>query len=400
MFENKDDDKEINKQEFNTEVEKNEKDKSFDETTDVKTDGGDSNNTPVVEDKIDDKVEDKQDYIVDVNTVEKSTDEQEKISSQNDITEDTQEQSSEVPNADEQTQDDKEVKVEETKEDEHTSVDDIEQLKKEVAEFKQKQFEMEQLKALEVQRQKDAYEFNNVCIALGKALEKTYNDLGIDTSKSLDELRKSDPDKAAKAEQAYQQAMAIQQDVLNKQAIKTQKAIEQIVFNKAGRMIDSFDLTKEQTQKAAEAFIEIINATGLQDLDDDIMAKVEYAVGRAKLRTPKIDKPTVKAEPVAPKAETVTENVTKMVEPENVETIEKDDKQIENSAPKVDITAFTEGVAPGVQNFNDSVNVGNVLNKLKDVPHRDRVNFYKTHYSLIQQAMKEEQVKRASERKV
>lgn len=398
MFKNKDDDKEINNQEFNTEIEKNEKDKSFDEATDVKTDGGDSDNTPVVEDKVNDKVGDKQDDIVDANTVEKSTDEQETVSSQDDTTKDTQEQSSEVSDTDEQAQGEKEVTVE-TKE-EHTSVEDIEQLKKEVAEFKQKQFEMEQLKALEVQRQKDAYDFNNVCIALGKALEKTYNDLGIDTSKSLDELRKSDPDKAAKAEQAYQQAMAIQQDVLNKQAIKTQKAIEQIVFNKAGRMIDSFGLTKEQTQKAAEAFIEIINATGLQDLDDDIMAKVEYAVGRAKLRTPKVDKPTIKTEPITPKVETVTDNTTKTIEPDKTETIEKDDKQIENSTPKVDITAFTEGVAPGVQNFNDSVNVGNVLSKLKDVPHRDRVNFYKTHYSLIQQAMKEEQVKRANERKV
>lgn len=398
MFENKDDDKEINNQEFATEIEKDEKDKLFDKTTDVKTDGGDSDDTPVVEDKVDDKVGDKQDDIVDVGTAEKSTDEQEKISSQNDITENAQEQSSEVPNTDEQTQDEKEVEVE--TEEEQTPVDDIEQLKKEVAEFKQKQFEMEQLKALEVQRQKDAYDFNNVCIALGKALEKTYNDLGIDTSKSLDELRKSDPDKAAKAEQAYQQAMAIQQDVLNKQAIKTQKAIEQIVFNKAGRMIDSFGLTKEQTQKAAEAFIEIINATGLQDLDDDIMAKVEYAVGRTKLRTPNVDKPAIKSEPAVTKDKTVTENTTKTIEPEKSETIEKDDKQTESSTPKVDITAFTEGVAPGVQNFNDSVNVGNVLNKLKDVPHKERVNFYKTHYSLIQQAMKEEQVKRANERKV
>lgn len=398
MFENKDDDKEINSQEFTTEIEKDEKDKFFDKTTDVKTDGGDSDNAPVVEDNVDNKVGDKQDDIVDDNTTEKSADEQEKISSQDDITKDTQEQSPEVSGTDKQTQYEKEAKVE-TKE-EHAPVDDIEQLKKEVAEFKQKQFEMEQLKALEVQRQKDAYDFNNVCIALGKALEKTYNDLGIDTSKSLDELRKSDPDKAAKAEQAYQQAMAIQQDVLNKQAIKTQKAIEQIVFNKAGRMIDSFGLTKEQTQKAAEAFIEIINATGLQDLDDDIMAKVEYAVGRTKLRTPNVDKPTIKTEPVVTKDETATENTTKTVEPEKAEVIEKDDKQIENSTPKVDITAFTEGVAPGVQNFNDSVNVGNVLSKLKDVPHRDRVNFYKTHYSLIQQAMKEEQIKRANERKV
>ena len=398
MFENKDDDKEFNKQEFDTEIEKDEKDKLFDKATDVKTDGGDSDNAPVVEDNVDDKVGDKQDDIVGDNTTEKSTDEQEKVSSQDDISEDTQEQSSEVSDTDEQTQDEKEVKNE-TRE-ERTSVDDIEQLKKEVAEFKQKQFEMEQLKALEVQRQKDAYDFNNVCIALGKALEKTYNDLGIDTSKSLDELRKSDPDKAAKAEQAYQQAMAIQQDVLNKQAMKTQKAIEQIVFNKAGRMIDSFGLTKEQTQKAAEAFIEIINATGLQDLDDDIMTKVEYAVGRTKLRTPNVDKPTIKTEPVVTKDETATENTTKTVEPEKAEVIEKDDKQIENSTPKVDITAFTEGVAPGVQNFNDSVNVGNVLNKLKDVPHKERVNFYKTHYSLIQQAMKEEQIKRANERKV
>ena len=398
MFENKDDDKEFNNQEFTTEIEKDEKDKLFDKTTDVKTDGGDSNVSSVVEDIVDDIVGDNQNDITDANTVEKSTDEQEKISSQSDIAEDTQEQSSEVSDIDGQTQNEKEVKVE-TKE-ERAPVDDIEQLKKEVAEFKQKQFEMEQLKALEIQRQKDAYDFNNVCIALGKALEKTYNDLGIDTSKSLDELRKSDPDKAAKAEQAYQQAMAIQQDVLNKQAVKTQKAIEQIVFNKAGRMIDSFGLTKEQTQKAAEAFIEIINATGLQDLDDDIMAKVEYAVGRTKLRTPNVDKPAFKTESVVIKDETVTENTTKKVEPEKTETVEKDDKKIENSAPKVSITAFTEGVAPGVQNFNDSVNVGNVLSKLKDVPHKERVNFYKTHYSLIQRAMKEEQIKRANERKV
>ena len=130
------------------------------------------------------------------------------------------------------------------------------------------------------------------------------------------------------------------------------------------------------------------------------MAKVEYAVGRTKLRTPSVDKPATKTEPAVTKDETVTDNTTKTIEPDKTETIEKDDKQIENSTPKVDITAFTEGVAPGVQNFNDSVNVGNVLNKLKDVPHKERVNFYKTHYGLIQQAMKEEQIKRANERKV
>ena len=300
---------------------------------------------------------------------------------------------------------------------------DVEQLKKELAELKaEKEDEARERELVEVAQNVEV-EYDRVVKGINEALRETLEQYQIPVDKSIQELEKEDPAKAQIARNLLVQAK--QALDFNTQRLSNQyKSKEQdVIFTKAERLFNKYELSNEQAQVAAETFISILQASGLQDLKDDLAAKVELSVAQARFKVPTVTPPveTVKEEPVkeAPKVEAEA-----AVEPEKAdenkpeEEASKAEEKPEEKAPEAPAEEFKleRGVAKEtvsrkvVNNLDDykegingsssveaskasTVNKDNVLAKLAALPPKERQRFMKENFALVNAAMRDFNVK-------
>lgn len=312
-----------------------------------------------------------------------------------------------------------EVAEEDVKEEEEEV--DVEQLKKELAELKaEKEDEARERELVEVAQNVEV-EYDRVVKGINEALRETLEQYQIPVDKSIQELEKEDPAKAQIARNLLVQAK--QALDFNTQRLSNQyKSKEQdVIFTKAERLFNKYELSNEQAQVAAETFVSILQASGLQDLKDDLAAKVELSVAQARFKVPTVTPPveTVKEEPVkeAPKveAEPATEP-EKADENKPEEEASKPEEKAEEKAPEAPAEEFKleRGVAKEavsrkvVNNLDDykegingsssveaakAVNKDNVLAKLAALPPRERQRFMKENFALVNAAMRDFNVK-------
>ena len=311
------------------------------------------------------------------------------------------------------------VEEEDVKEEEEV---DVEQLKKELAELKaEKEDEARERELVEVAQNVEV-EYDRVVKGINEALRETLEQYQIPVDKSIQELEKEDPAKAQIARSLLAQAK--QALDFNTQRLSNQyKSKEQdVIFTKAERLFNKYELSNEQAQVAAETFISILQASGLQDLKDDLAAKVELSVAQARFKVPTVTPPvetTVKEEPVkeAPKveAEPATEP-EKADENKPEEEASKPEEKAEEKAPEASAEEFKleRGVAKEtvsrkvVNNLDDykegingsssveaakAVNKDNVLAKLAALPPRERQRFMKENFALVNAAMRDFNIK-------
>ena len=294
---------------------------------------------------------------------------------------------------------------------------DVEQLKKELAELKaEKEDEARERELVEVAQNVEV-EYDRVVKGINEALRETLEQYQIPVDKSIQELEKEDPAKAQIARNLLVQAK--QALDFNTQRLSNQyKSKEQdVIFTKAERLFNKYELSNEQAQVAAETFVSILQASGLQDLKDDLAAKVELSVAQARFKVPTVTPPveTVKEEPVkeAPKVE--AEPAT---EPEKADENkpEEEASKAEEKAPEASAEEFKleRGVAKEtvsrkvVNNLDDykegingsssveaakAVSKDNVLAKLAALPPRERQRFMKENFALVNAAMRDFNVK-------
>ena len=267
--------------------------------------------------------------------------------------------------------------------------EDIEAIKKELEELKAERQEENQLKEFTEKRDNSIQEYNDMCNRLANALQGEFEKYGIDINKTMDELAKEDPAKAEIAKGLIQQAERIQNEQKAKINNELNTAFTDIVFTKAARLMEKFDLTEEQQVVVAETFLNIMQNSGIKDLAEDLSAKVELAVAKAKMVVPKVVeavKETKEAvEAIKDAVDAVKEEPTKgdeaPVEPE---------VPAEPEQPKVEPVAvedFEEGVADKTVSVPAAdIDETNVLQKLAALPHKERVAFYTKHYDLITRA--------------
>ena len=313
-----------------------------------------------------------------------------------------------------------EVEEEDVKEEEEV---DVEQLKKELAELKaEKEDEARERELVEVAQNVEV-EYDRVVKGINEALRATLEQYQIPVDKSIQELEKEDPAKAQIARNLLVQAKQVLD--FNTQKLSNQyKSKEQdVIFTKAERLFNKYELSNEQAQVAAETFISILQASGLQDLKDDLAAKVELSVAQARFKVPTVTPPveTVKEEPVkeAPKveAEPATEP-EKADENKPEEEASKPEEKAEEKAPEASAEEFKleRGVAKEavsrkvVNNLDDykegingsssieaskasTVNKDNVLAKLAALPPKERQRFMKENFALVNAAMRDFNVK-------
>ena len=285
---------------------------------------------------------------------------------------------------------DDDASVEEEKKDEI----DIDKLKADYEELKAEREEEKALQQYFADKAKDDAELAGTSEAIAQALDKAFKDNGIDTTKTLEELRAEDANKAAKAEAMINEAMKVKAAVEAKQKEAQDAKLRDIVFTKAGRLFDKYNLNKDEAEVVCETFFNILENVGLVNLDDDLVAKVELAVGRAKLLCPRVADVVEEVKDIAAEAaDIVTNLVTPTEEPEQtedekrvLEEIKKEDEKVDDVTPVIDIAEFTESATTGSKEMGDAINEDNVLEKMAAVPFKERTAFYKEHFALIDKA--------------
>lgn len=318
--------------------------------------------------------------------------------------EDTKEEVVEEEKPEEESEKEEDAPTEEEKE-ETTE----EEVNDEVSELEKVKAELEAMKeADEVRKMEEArvkaidnavHAFDDFNDKLAKAVEDTFKQYGIDPSITMEELQK-EPAK-----------MQIVQDiVMNAQRIQAEKQAElmkpindasnALVFREASKLMAKFELDDKQTSVAAETLINILDATGLTNLTDDLKAKVELAVARAKMIAPKVEKVVEEVKEVVEdtkeavkdvieeKADDKKEEDVQKVLEEKIEEV-KSEPEVKEEKPSIE--AFKEGatvVDSTSQEVGDVITADNVLQELQKVPFKDRTKFLKDNYAAFDEAMR------------
>lgn len=155
---------------------------------------------------------------------------------------------------------------------------------------------------------------------------------------------------------------------------KLVKAKEDLVFRIASADMRKYNLSEEELKEAATTFIEIMNETGIKDLKDDIKAKVELAVARAKM--------------IKGKVQDVSKEVTEAVKEtkEDVKEVVEETKEVVKTTGKK-LEDFTKGVVTN-STGGAEVTPDTVMDLYLSKKGNDRLAFLQKHKDLILEQMK------------
>lgn len=276
---------------------------------------------------------------------------------------------------------------------------DVDAIKAELEELKAEKEERADVENLNKESARVAREYDELCGQISGRLEAKLKELGIPLDKSITDLEAEDKAKAeiarkliGDANELIERAKAAATDFLNKKA-------QDVVFKKADRLLRKYDVTEEEADVVANTFLDIIAQSGVRDLEDDLRAKVELAVAKAKMVCQHVSKT---AEVVKEKADEVTEKIEKVEEiiaPPKVEepvkgTEPKEESKVEEvkakeepSKPTLDTAEFEEGAVSKPQP-TASITVDNVLDKMAALPYKEQTQFYKENMALIEEALR------------
>ena len=227
---------------------------------------------------------------------------------------------------------------------------------------------------------------------LARAMEDTLKQYGIDTNMTMEDLEK-DPAKFQIARDIVANAQALQRQKQAELMQPITEASNAIIFREAGKEMAKFGLTEDQTQVAAKTLIEIFDATGLANLTDDLKAKVELAVAKAKMLVPRVEKVAEEVKDIAKDtAQAVTDVITAESKKEDVQKV-LEEKVEEQKAPepveeKPSLDAFKEGAtadAPASAPV-ETVTEDNALEILAKLPTKERTRFLQEHYAAVEKA--------------
>lgn len=301
------------------------------------------------------------------------------------------------------------VEEEEQEEDDLPTVEDFERVQAELEEIKIAEADrrvMQQLKDRDAGREQQLRAIEG---QLADRLELELNRYGIDLNKSLAELQKEDAAKFQIAQGLINQSRAQAEQA--RAFMEEQKAADarEAIFNKAGMLMAKYDLAEDEANSVAETFLDIIDAAGVRDLGEDLKNKVELAVAKVRFVGGKLKKAVKETKEAVESARTAIEAIketadavvetvkpeppTKEEQPDKAEQPDKVDVPVVTEEIKKEALAEAMGDAVPEANKNapiegDGATVDNILEKLMATPFKDRVEFYKKHEALINEARK------------
>ena len=313
------------------------------------------------------------------------------------VVEEPEAKSDEVPEVSEE--DVAEPAVEEKQEQAPARDEELEKAKAELAEKEAELAEEKAIKSYEDDVREANRQYDEFLTNLGNAMLQELNKYGIDANTSIEELRKTDPAKAQVAENIVRQAQQAKELAQRNVQNNLNDRLTNVVFGKASRLFDKYELTNEQGEVAAETFVNIMAQSGIRDMGDDLIAKVELAVARAKLLKPKVEKVIDDAKAVVKEAGEAVIDVINAKAPEKAEAPDevkeetpKEEKAEE--APKVEsiveapsIEEFKESAVTSTQQTGSPLTEDNVLDEMARLSYKDRVTFYAKNKALVDKAM-------------
>nr|DAH28093.1 MAG TPA: hypothetical protein [Caudoviricetes sp.] len=269
-------------------------------------------------------------------------------------------------------------------------------------ELKTEKDEREALEACNIEVMKVEREFQDCSNKIAQALKDSFAQNGIDSSKTMEELKKEDPAKATLAMQFIAQAQELKAQLENAAVKEISKHQNEVIYRAASREFEKMGLNLEQAKEAVKTFKRIVNEIGVTDLKEDLQMKVQLAAGRAKIVvpegmvTPEV-KPT-KAEGAAGDNTTEVKDSSPEIEGATKEVKEEKSKEVpptpvveKSSEPVVQkpkVEDFEEGVGgKGSSGAGTMINELNVLEELAKLPYKERVKFYKEHEDSIAKAL-------------
>ena len=283
-----------------------------------------------------------------------------------------------------------------------------EDLMAQLEELRAEKEEREALEACNIEVMKVEREFQDCSNKIAQALKDSFAQNGIDSSKTIEELKKEDPAKATLAMQFIAQAQGLKTQLENAAVNEISKHQNEVIYRAASREFEKMGLNLEQAKEAVKTFKRIVNEIGVTDLKEDLKMKVQLAAGRAKIVVPEgMVAPEVK--PVAPngavKAEGVADDDTTEVKDSSPEIKEAIKEVAEEKSEEVPPTPVVEKSSepvvqkPKVEDFEEGVtgkasagagtmiNELNVLEELAKLPYKERAKFYKEHEDSISKAL-------------
>ena len=271
--------------------------------------------------------------------------------------------SSSVENEGEQS-----VDVEEKNDDTPTELDELKAKIEELEAEKEIDNAMKELEDLRVQHQQDLDSLDNM--TKHRIIEEC-NRYGVPVDMDINEMKEVAPDKFNILQQIVSKADEVRNQVqVEMQEVERKKATE-LVFSKAEKELKKYKLSQEQLQEAAITFVDIMHETGIKNLKEDIAAKVELAVARAKMIKADID---------------VTVEAGKKVVEDVKEAIKDVAEETANKPMKKSLDEFKESATVGEKAQAEPINESNVLAIWRSKEGTDRLEFFKEHQDLIQRA--------------
>ena len=221
--------------------------------------------------------------------------------------------------------------------------------------------------------------------AIANEVSRVAKQYNIPTDLSMEELEKQDPTKAEIAKNLVAQANQALSNIENELAAAKESKAKDILFKRAEQMFKKYTLSSDQKAIAADTFIKIMYTTGIDDLDEDLAAKVKLSVAQAKMDSPDVVEVTQVKEEVKVKEDVQNEEVKEEKQAPTVEEEPPVEEKVEEQKP--DLSEFMEGIEGSAAKASD-VNADNVLAKLNALPFKERTKFYKENMDLINEAMK------------
>lgn len=273
-----------------------------------------------------------------------------------------------------------EDEVKSTEDEEVYNKEEYERIKAEIEEMKVKAEEYKEAEAERLEKvhftqtvqqiDKDVKSFET---KLQEATVAEFKKYDIDTTKTIDELKAVDPTKAEVARKLLENAQAMKDKAHTAAKAAIGQKYQEIVFKKADKLLKGFDITEEQAPVIVDTLLQIINQTGVKNLEEDLKAKVELAVAKGYMAVP--EKADVKIADTTPEKE-----VTAAVEETPAPVVEE---VVEETPTKEDFMETVSGTAPMAE-----APVGDVLAEMAALPAKDRIAYYQKNFNEITSAMK------------
>lgn len=272
---------------------------------------------------------------------------------------------------------------------EEQEVPNIDELNAKLAELEFEKKEAENIRAYQSKRNEIETNLMSHTDMLTRKLNEAFEHFGIDPNKTMDELKAEDMTKAAIAQGLIDSAMQKRDEAINQAKKVISEMEDNLIFDRVEKEVQKYNLTSDQMRATADTFIKIMNEVGINDLGEDLKAKVKLAVAQAVMDNPRVEKPK---EPEAPAEKTtkesaVKEEKTEVLTEDNKKPAEEEKPVVEEKEPaKPDLSEFKEGIDGGVVGA-DTVTEDNVLEKLAALPYRERTKFLADNFDTYTRAM-------------